>query len=625
MNKGIITKIERKFMIVKTEENNIERIKFRSQVNVGETIEFSKKDIYKGFSNISYRQIGTSVSMFIILVVVSALFLNQNTEAESIAEISYDVNPGFSIFIDEDLNVLKIETMTDTSQALLDFKYKGQPLSTVFNRLTETVIKNGYLNPEDPILIGYYPISDLAPDVFNQLVSDSNWAMGNVVLTFEITKEEYEAAQKASLTIGRYKLKNWLANHHIEITEDNDFIKNAYKVLEPYLEKVDDFYPIDHIELINDEEEVTETYTEEENEAPITDEAVIEDASDEEASEEVVDEVAEDTSAHEAALAAQQEKISTQKYVVKDAYQEYLKEKDVCQDYESKMAIEESAIESETKDLNILQKNETEYYEIIGAYEAERVDILTTLEVRDQEISVAQNEKQAAIDQTSSEQQQVKDLKSEASRISSAASSALNQQAEITKQEINDWLNYYNGLIGSQEILDVLPGAFEEEIASLNNMITIINQKSGTLSSANENFTSFINAYNSAYSLYKSRMATSNNLYDQASSLQSEIDKVISAAEATYNQVVLEINEKYDVYINRLAVIDQNIEVSKETPERLKTLIAEFKNRIKTHEDLLNELKDLYAQAINRKNNAYTFYLQQLEILNNLENEVIDE
>ena len=47
LKQGLVTKIENKFMIVKTDETDIERIKIRQNVKVGDSISYEKKDIYK--------------------------------------------------------------------------------------------------------------------------------------------------------------------------------------------------------------------------------------------------------------------------------------------------------------------------------------------------------------------------------------------------------------------------------------------------------------------------------------------------------------------------------------------------------------------------------------------------
>ena len=70
MQHGLITKIEKKFMVIKTEASDIERIKIRPKVKVGEKIVYTKKDIYHGFNRFSYKQAGASLSVLIMMALV---------------------------------------------------------------------------------------------------------------------------------------------------------------------------------------------------------------------------------------------------------------------------------------------------------------------------------------------------------------------------------------------------------------------------------------------------------------------------------------------------------------------------------------------------------------------------
>ena len=80
MKHGLVTKIEKKFIIIKTDNNDIERLKIRSNIKVGDKIAYEKKDVYHGFNRVSYKQLGASLSMLLIIIVVTGVFFNQINE-----------------------------------------------------------------------------------------------------------------------------------------------------------------------------------------------------------------------------------------------------------------------------------------------------------------------------------------------------------------------------------------------------------------------------------------------------------------------------------------------------------------------------------------------------------------
>ena len=108
MKNGLITKIEKNFIVVKTKDLEIERIKIRPDVKVGERIVYTNKDIYRGINRINYKKIGTSLSMFIVIIVIGVYFLGRFNQNKIYGVVSVDINPSVALNIDEEENVLKI-------------------------------------------------------------------------------------------------------------------------------------------------------------------------------------------------------------------------------------------------------------------------------------------------------------------------------------------------------------------------------------------------------------------------------------------------------------------------------------------------------------------------------------
>lgn len=645
MNKGIITKIEKKFMIVKTSDNKIERLKRKTNSQVGQNITFTKKDIYRGFSRISYRQIGTSVSMFIILVVVGVLFMNQTDDTEQAAIISLDINPGINFAVNSDLEVIDVTFTTPLSKQLATFDYENMPLITFLDKVRAKAQSLNLLDEGDPILIAYYPIDQDMPDDFNELTQgQDDWIGSAKLMTITLTEEDYRLSQEANQTLGRYYMMTWLKERDIEIEDDDDFIQNVYDLLSPLLEDDQQINPIDQLDIqglstdtdtdvgednqdddsASTESDDTTTY---EDATQSTDDAAddgTDDTTSEDSDDATVDEVSDD-SVDEEAKQALLDQIKQQKATVDANYRNYQDSKSKCDTLEDQIAIEEAVIASENGKIDTYESKQDEYDQIIASFNTEIEAINERLAEKESALTQLETERSEALASVADQESEISSLRSQASSIRSSATSSLNAQATQTKQEIQEWIDYYNNLMGTALNLETLPGAYDAEIDALNNMLTIINSRSGRLTTSNDNYIGFVDAYNSEYSKYLSSISSSDSLYDQAAALQSEVDKVVNAANADYESKSLAINELYIEDEERLKTIYHYIEISSDTPEKYKSLIQDIEANILKHLALLDEYRASLTSETQRKNALYNTYLQSLEVLKVLENEVEDE
>lgn len=646
MNKGIITKIEKKFMIVKTSDNKIERLKRKTNMQVGQNIAFTNKDIYRGFSRISYRQIGTSVSMFIILVVVGVLFMNQTDDTEQAAIISLDINPGINFAVNSDLEIVNVTFTTPLSKQLVTFDYENMPLITFLAKVRAKAQSLNLLDEGDPILIAYYPIDENMPDDFNELTEgQDDWIGSAQLMTITLTEEDYKLAQEANQTLGRYYMMVLLEENNIEIEDDDDFIQNLYDLLLPLLKDDQQINPIDQLDIqglstetVTDSENDTQEddnvstedddTTNDEDAIQSTDDAA-DDATDDNTSEvdsddATVDDTS-DESVDEEAKQALLDQIKNQKATVDANYSNYQDSKSKCDTLEDQIAIEEAVIASENGKIDTYQSKQDEYDQIIAGFNTEIEAINERLAEKESALTQLETERSEALASVADQESEISSLRSQASSIRSSATSSLNAQATQTKQEIQEWIDYYNNLMGTALNLETLPGAYDAEIDALNNMLTIINSRSGRLTTSNDNYIGFVEAYNSEYSKYLSAISSSDSLYDQAAALQSEVDKVVNAANSDYESKSIAINELYLEDEERLETIYHYIEISSDTPEKYKSLIQDIDANILKHLTLLDEYRAALATETQRKNALYNTYLQSLETLKVLENEVEDE
>lgn len=648
MKHGIITKIEKHFMIVKTKDADIERIKVRPKTKVGERIAYDKKDIYKGFNTISYRRLGASLSVLVLLVFSGIQIVGQFNQNKIEAVVSFDVNPSININIDEENNVLSIDTKSEFSDVIIPKNYKGQQITDLLNTLTENALAEGLIQDQAYIVISYTPIKD--PSLTkNEGVSEFiQQKKERFKILFIVSDEDYlDDANASDLTVGKKYLSELLNTENITIDDTTTFIQQAMESLTEQLPINDEGFIETHTETpqedvdnprdddadtttdvaVDDSDRITDEETTSSDEETRSDEdtTVDEETDDETVVDEetdddtTVDEEEEDTSVEDEKRAAE---IAAQKKITDRAYQTHLVNKIAAENL-FKLLQENKSLTSEKESLLDIQ---------VGKYN-DLLEIETTL-LADKEsidyridhdmtglIEAAALVRDTAIATTNADTETIQSLKAEANSIYSSAYNVYQPIASDTLTTISNYKQQYQADITAYQNSGA--GEFTEEIAllenkitALDNMTTVINSRNGLLDQSEYDFGYF---YNNAYQTFDASRSRSNTLHAQANTLQNQVNTVIASANASYDQTVLEITAQYEDDLSQQLVINSTLEDVAIIKPTFQSTIGDLEETLLVLEAEGVTLQKDYNQAEYSRKTAYDVYLVEKGKLNLLE------
>lgn len=145
----------------------------------------------------------SSLSLVLIIGFYS-LFVNGAGNQAS-AYVTFQVNPALQLVVDEDHNVIAVETLNDDAIELLNgLDLIGNPLEDVLGILTSQSNDLGFIEPDSEFVLTVRPAEDsVATDVLNPLATEANEAVSksldeldenNEVKTVLISNELYKAA-----------------------------------------------------------------------------------------------------------------------------------------------------------------------------------------------------------------------------------------------------------------------------------------------------------------------------------------------------------------------------------------------------------------------------------------------
>lgn len=232
MKKGLVTMIDEKFIIVKTIDNDIERLKFRDNVKIGDNITYKKRDVYKGFHKINYKQIGASVSMFVVLALLAINYIGNLNEDTVYGVVSFDVNPSIIIEVNKDNAVLSLESKGDSTLTIIPSDYKGKNLNEVLSQLIENSIKENLITRNNPVILSYVPIHSKAAKINEDMQKFISAEKDNYqIVLINANENDLELANKDNLTVGRKYLVDTLNLKNVVVEESNEFIKESLEVL----------------------------------------------------------------------------------------------------------------------------------------------------------------------------------------------------------------------------------------------------------------------------------------------------------------------------------------------------------------------------------------------------------
>ncbi|SDG82212.1 anti-sigma-I factor RsgI family protein [Desulfosporosinus hippei] len=160
---------------------------------------------------------GVAALFFLVLTTIFAWNLYQAPTA--VALLSVDINPSIQFTIDDQGNLLKINSKNEDAEGLLkNIDFEGRPLDSVLEEFVIEAYNQSFLKPEQSwIVVGYSPLStNPSVEVEEKLNEERimSWLRTDFeekgftpqVAIFAVTAEDRELALKEDLTLGEYAL-----------------------------------------------------------------------------------------------------------------------------------------------------------------------------------------------------------------------------------------------------------------------------------------------------------------------------------------------------------------------------------------------------------------------------------
>lgn len=221
MAHGLITRIEDNFMIVMTDQMTIDKLKLRPHVKVGQRIEFTKRDIYRGFLLFNYKKASSMLALILVLILSSIVAFGQNGSREIYAVVSIDINPSIELNLDQSGIVVGYKSFNEDGQKILSRSLLKQDLEDALSQIILLAQDKQYLVDRDMILISSTVLEiddtklDTTQDALLEEQIDSYMIANKAKYQF-IYIEGIERAQdsKPTLSLGRETLDTLAKDHN---------------------------------------------------------------------------------------------------------------------------------------------------------------------------------------------------------------------------------------------------------------------------------------------------------------------------------------------------------------------------------------------------------------------------
>jgi hypothetical protein len=153
MARGLITRLEDDFMIIMTDQMTIEKLKPRTDIKIGQRIEYAKKDIYRGFRLLNYKKVSSMLALAIVLVLTSIVAFGQTGSREIYAVVSVDINPSVELYLDQSGNVVDYKSFNEDGLKILNKSLLDLNIEDALSQLILKAQDNHYIINRDMILV----------------------------------------------------------------------------------------------------------------------------------------------------------------------------------------------------------------------------------------------------------------------------------------------------------------------------------------------------------------------------------------------------------------------------------------------------------------------------------------
>ncbi len=223
--KGIIIDVEKHSVTVLTEDNGYYKLARKPTMYVSQEIHFKKSDIINTAYIIKRVSLAAAIVFIIGISIFASIMFNKSTYNDKIlAYVSLDINPSIQLAVDKDYKVMDADYINkDAMELMADLDPKGMKISEAFYIIINRCAEKGIVKEDSK---NYYLISgaiksnkNLDEDVvktnqnkLNSLLQSlrinvmSMYGKNNEVDTFQLDRNDIDAAKKSGISLGRYAL-----------------------------------------------------------------------------------------------------------------------------------------------------------------------------------------------------------------------------------------------------------------------------------------------------------------------------------------------------------------------------------------------------------------------------------
>lgn len=212
--KGCVVKIEKDFAIVVTNTMEYLKVIKKDGLVIGKQIIFVKEDIYRE-KQISLKHIGLIAAVFVMMIISVVSFGGLgDVSSAAAAVVSIDINPSIEFEINQAKQVIKVLPMNQEAEELMDQDLVGMPIEEALLAVVVKAKEKNYITKEkNSVLISTVVMKDdfqidqgqLEKEIEVQLKQDEGIESINLIYV-EATKQDFKAAKKQKISIGKYEV-----------------------------------------------------------------------------------------------------------------------------------------------------------------------------------------------------------------------------------------------------------------------------------------------------------------------------------------------------------------------------------------------------------------------------------
>lgn len=212
--KAVVMEIKDNYAIVMKSDSTIVRVKIKENMNVGDMLVFLEEDLFikeestNTKPSIKNKAIITILSIAAVLGIFILPMLNKSNDAPY-AVVSLDINPSIELELDENKNIVNVNSLNEDGNKLDLDNLKGLSLEKGINELKIILDNNGYKLMNDSIIVGFTFLTDSEDIDYEDYIKNmlSKNLDESKIAYLKGNKQDYEESHKEGISIGRYEAK----------------------------------------------------------------------------------------------------------------------------------------------------------------------------------------------------------------------------------------------------------------------------------------------------------------------------------------------------------------------------------------------------------------------------------